>query len=188
MKKILAAALVLAFGAAIAGRAPADLAPAVEKELLRQTEAAKTLAANPVVVKAVLDQNARGPIPGMTNEKWKSARRSDDLVRGFVSCEAGKVLVKKVGDSEGLWVRAFLSGSSGEKVAFTEKTISYLHAGQPKFDVPFSTGKAWQGAPELDTVTQKHDVQIAVPVLSGGKTIGVLVVGVSLDKIEKVRS
>ncbi len=186
MKTSVAAA---ALAALLASRALAlDLAPAVQKELAHQTDAVKSLAGSPVLVKAVLEQNGKGPIPGMTNEKWKTVRRSDDVVRAFVASDAGKLLVKKVGDSDGLWVRAFLSGASGEKVAFTEKTISYLHAGQPKFDVPFSTGKPWQGAPELDTVTQTHDVQIAVPVQSGGKPIGVLVVGVSLDRLGKVRS
>jgi hypothetical protein len=136
-------------------------------------------------VRAVVDQNEKGPIEGMTNEKWKAVRRSDDLVKGFVKSDAGKLLGQKLEGSDGLWVRAFLSAAKGEKVAFTEKTISYLHAGQPKFDVPFSTGKTWQGPPELDTVTETHDVQIAAPVLSGGKPVGVLVVGVNLSRLSK---
>ena len=162
-----------------------DLTGAEQKELARQAEVVKALAASPTLVKAVLEQNEKGPIPGMTNEKWKTVRRSDDLVKGFVKCDAGKVLAQKVADSEGLLVRAFLNGARGEKVAFNEKTISYLHAGQAKFDVPFSTGKTWQGPPELDTVTQTHGVQIAAPVMSGGKPVGVLVVGVNLSRLSK---
>ena len=106
----------------------------------------------PGLVKAVVEQNEKGPIAGMDNEKWKAMRRSDDLVKGFTQGEAGKLLTQKVEGTDGLWVRAFLSGAKGEKVAFTEKTISYLHAGQPKFDVPVldrqdvaGTGRAGHG-------------------------------------------
>jgi len=162
-----------------------ELTAPMQKELTRQAESVRALAANPALVKAVLEQNEKGPIEGMTNEKWKSVRRTDDLVKGFVKSDAGKLLGQKVEGSDGLWVRAFLSAAKGEKVAFTEKTISYLHAGQPKFDVPFSTGKAWQGPPELDTVTETHDVQIAAPILSGGKPVGVLTVGVNLNRLAK---
>lgn len=182
MKRILGTALALA----IASPALAfDIGPALQKELGRQAEIVKTWAAHPVIVKAVVEQNEKGPIAGMTNEAWKSVRRSDELVKSLVQNPAGRLLVQKLGDSSGLYVRAFLSGARGEKVAFTEKTISYLHAGQAKFDVPFASGKTWQGPPELDTITQTHDVQIAAPVFANGKTVGVLVVGVNLAKLEK---
>jgi hypothetical protein len=162
-----------------------EVTPAMQKELARHVEVVKGWATNPVLVKAVRDQNEKGPIAGMTNDQWKTVRRGDDLVRGFMHSEAGKFLLSKVESSDGLYVRAFLSAARGEKVAFTEKTISYLHAGQAKFDVPFSTGKTWQGTPELDTPTETYDVQIAAPVLSDGKPIGVLIVGVNLSKLSK---
>lgn len=162
-----------------------EITASMQKELTRQAESVKALAANPTLVKAVLDQNEKGPIEGMTNDKWKAVRRSDDLVKGFVKNDAGRLLGQRVEASDGFWVRAFLSAAGGEKVAFTEKTISYLHAGQPKFDVPFSTGKVWQGPPELDTVTETNDVQLAAPVMSGGKSVGVLIVGVNLSRLSK---
>ena len=70
-------------------------------------------------------------------------------------------------------------------MAFVEKTSSYIHNGQPKFDVPFSSGKAWQGKPEFDESSQAYAVQVSVPVLAEGKPIGVLVVGVNLEKVTK---
>jgi hypothetical protein len=162
-----------------------EVTPALQKEIARHTEIVKGWAANPVVVKAVLTQNEKGPVEGMDNEKWKSVRRSDDLVKGLMQNEAGKFLGQKVADSDGLYLRAFLNAAKGEKAAFTEKTISYLHSGQAKFDVPFTTGKAWQGPPELDTVTEIHNVQVAVPVVSGGRSVGVLVVGLNLSRLSK---
>ena len=187
MKRILGTSAAALAAVALAGSLSAfEISPAMQKELAHQAEIVKSWAAHPVIVKAVLDQNEKGPIPGMTNETWKSVRRSDELVKALAQNPAGRLLVQKLGESNGLYVRAFLSAAKGEKAAFSEKTISYLHAGQAKFDVPFTTGRTWEGPPELDIITEKHDVQIAAPVLSGGKPVGVLIVGVNLAQLEKV--
>ena len=178
------AALLAALGAAAALGAY-EITPAVQKELAHQAEVVKGWAASPVLVKAVLEQNTKGPIPGLDNESWKSVRRSDDVVRHLAENEAGRFLTKKIEESNGLYLRAFLNSAKGEKAAFTEKTISYLHRGSAKFDVPFDTGKTWQGPPELDVITQVHDIQIAAPVLADGKPVGVLVVGINLKKLEQ---
>jgi hypothetical protein len=163
-----------------------EITPAVQKELDKHVEKVKAWAADPVIVKAVVAQNEKGPIPALDNPKWKTLRRSDALVKEFQSNAAGQLLRQKVADSNGTYSEAFLSAAQGEKVAFFEKTSSYLHKGQPKFDVPFSSGKSWQGQPEFDESSQTHQVQISVPVLSGAKPVGVLVVGVSLTKLEKL--
>jgi hypothetical protein len=163
-----------------------EVTPAMQKEIDRHTEVVKGWAANPVIVKAVLAQNEKGPIAGMDNAKWKAVRRSDDLIKGFINNEAGKFLKQKVEESNGLYVRTFLNGAQGEKVAFNEKTIDYLHKGREKFDSSFNSGKSWQGKPELDQPTQTYDVQVAVPVVSGGKPVGVLIVGFNLSLLEKV--
>lgn len=173
-------------GLGLAGTAwGADLSPAVQKEIDKHIEVVKGWAANPVLVKAVEAQNAKGPIAGMDNPKWKSVRRSDEVVKGFQSCEAGKFLKAKAEEGKEAYPEAFLSGAQGEKVAFIEKTSSYIHKGMPKFDVPFG-GKAWQGKPEFDESSQAHQVQVGVPVLSGGKPIGVLVVGLNVTQLEKL--
>lgn len=162
-----------------------EITPAMQKEISRRTEVVKAWAASPAIVKAVLAQNEKGPIPGMDNTKWKTVRRSDELIKGFIGNEAGKFLTRKIEESDGVFARAFLSAAKGEKVAFNEKTISYLHKGQAKFDEPMSTGKTWQGPPELDEITQVHHVQVSAPVLSGGRPVGVLVVGINLAKLTK---
>jgi hypothetical protein len=163
-----------------------EVTPAVQKELDRHIEVVKGWAANPVVVGAVVAQNGKGPIPGMDNAKWKTVRRSEDLVKGFQGNDAGKFLTQKLAESNETYSEAFLSASQGEKVAFVEKTTSYIHKGSAKFDVPFTQSKPWQGKPEFDESSQTHQIQVSVPVMSGGKPAGVLVVGVNLTKLEKV--
>ena len=81
---------------------------------------------------------------------------------------------------------AFLNGALGEKVAFVEKTTSYIHKGQAKFDVPYTTGKTWQGSPEFDESSQTYAIQISVPVLVDGRPAGALVVGVNLTHLESL--
>ncbi len=162
-----------------------EITPPIQKELDRHIEVVKGWAANPVIVKAVLAQNEKGPIAGMDNAKWKTVRRSDDLIKGFQTNEAGQFLWQKCTESHGTYAEAFLSAEKGEKVAFFEKTTSYIHKGMPKFDAPFNTGKPWQGQPEFDESSQTHQVQVSVPVVNGGRSIGVLVVGVSLSNLEK---
>jgi hypothetical protein len=162
-----------------------DITPGMQKEIDKQVEVVKGWAGDAAVVKAVLAQNEKGPIAGMDNAKWKTIRRSDAVVKEFQGNPAGQYLAQKVKESNEAFSEAFLSAAQGEKVAFVEKTTSYIHKGQPKFDVPFGSGKSWQGKPEFDESSQTHQVQVSVPVMSGGKPVGALVVGLNLTKLEK---
>lgn len=140
-------------------------------------------AADPAVVKAVQAHNTSLPADAaaMNQDKWKSLSVLDPLVRGFSKNDAG-VFLK--GKQDGAVSEAFLSGANGLKVAFLAKTTSWSHAGKPKHDVPMS-GKIWQGPVELDESTGAQQVQVAVPVLAGGKAVGSLVVGLKLSELSK---
>ena len=143
----------------------------------------------------VAEHNEKGPIEGMDNKQWKRTRRSSAQVKALQNNAAAKFLKKQAAETKGLVSEAFLNGSDGSKAAFLDKTSSYIHAGKGKFDTPFKTGRFWQGKPEFDESTQTYAVQIAVPVhkyasydkdgKGQGKAerIGVLVVGLSLDKL-----
>ncbi len=185
MRKVATLAVVLASVLAWRALATFEMTATLQKELDRHVEKIKAWAVDPALVKAVFWATQKGPLAGMDNEKWKTIRRSDDLIRSSMSNDAGKLLAKKLESSDGLYVRAFVCGKHGEQIASTEKTESYFFTGQPRFDVPFGNGTTWQGPPELDADSDAHDVQIAAPVLSNGKPIGVLVVGVNLTKLGK---
>src|SRR2546427_67791 len=170
---------------AAAAHAAVEVTPGIQAELDRQKKIAAGWAADPVIVKAVAEQNAKGPLAGMDNSKWKLVRRSDPLVRAFQSNPAGQFLRSKMEASGGLITEAFVSAAQGEKVAFAEKTTSYIHKGMPKFDVPFTSRSAWQGRPEFDESAQTYQIQISVPVLVDGQPAGALVVGISLSQLER---
>ena len=161
------------------------ITPAIQAELDRQKKVVAAWAADPVIVRAVVEQNGKGPLPGMDNPKWKLVRRSDPTVKAFQMNPAGEFLRNKMEASGGLVTEAFLSAAQGEKVAFAEKTTSYIHKGMPKFDVPFTTRGAWQGRAEFDESAQTYQIQISVPVLVDGRPAGVLVVGISLSQLER---
>src|SRR5207247_2645668 len=164
-----------------------EITPSIQGELERQKAAVVAWATDPVVVAAVREQNARGPIAGMDNAKWKTIRRSDPLVQALITGPAGAFLKKRIDASNGALDKAFISAAQGEKVAFAEKTISYLHKGQEKFDAPMSSGKPWQmDKPWFDESLQGYAIQVAAPVMDGGKPIGVIVASVPVAHLEKV--
>ncbi len=189
MRKMVWWAGVLAAGLMAVPAWPAvefQMTPAVQKEIDKQVDAVRGWAANPVLVNAVLAQNQRGPVAGMDNAKWKTVSITDDLIKYFQSNEAGKFLEARAAMSDGFYTEAFLSAAQGEKVAFVEKTTSYIHRGAAKFDVPFNTGKAWQGPAEYDESARTYQIQVSVPVLSEGKHVGVLVVGLGLSHLARI--
>ena len=156
----------------------------VQEQITWQVWNAQGWAASPALVEAVVAQNAKGPIAGMTNEKWKTVPEGDAVVQGFINNEVAKFLKAEMAKTDGICVGAFLNSAQGEKVAFTEKTGSYIHKGSAKFDVPFTTGKPWQGKPELEE--KIYVIQISVPVLSEGKPVGALVVEIDGTKLEEL--
>jgi hypothetical protein len=182
----LGAVIAIGLVTATASGGAFEMTPAIQAELDRQKGVVAVWAANPVILNAVVEQNRRGPVPGMDNAKWKMIRRSDPVVTAFQNNAAGQFLKAKLTESHGAVSEAFLNAALGEKVAFAEKTTSYIHRGAAKFDAPFTSGKAWQGPAEFDESTQTYAIQISVPVLAEGKPVGVLVVGVNLSYLEKV--
>lgn len=155
-------------------------APAlVQADLSAQKKIVAAWAADPVIIAAVKAQNAKGPMAGMTNPSWKALPASSAAVQAFMTSPAGMLLTKQVKANTAMFTEAFLNAAKGEKVAFEHKPTSYLHAGMPKFDVPMTTGKDWQGEHEFDESTKADATQISTPVRDGGKVIGVLVVGVA---------
>ena len=172
---------LLVFGLAIMKTLGADaLDPALQAKVDAQVKVIQAWAGDPIIVNAVKAQNASLPpeLAAMTQDKWKDLSKMDSFVRSFDKNAAGQFLKGKKTDAG---IRAFLSDAAGLKVAFTAKTLSWSHQGDPKHDQPM-TGKTWQGPLEQDKVSGLEQIQLAVPVLDGDKPIGSLVVGLSVSK------
>lgn len=183
MKTLLLTALVASLAVALPSQEKTkklEITKEMQQSIDDWKKTAAQWAADKAVVAAVVAQNAKGPIEGMDNKKWKTLRRRDAEVEQFTTNEAAKALAAKVKASNGVVGEAFVCAAKSEKVAFLEKTTSYLHAGAAKFDVPFGKLQVWQSEPSFDESTQTHSIQIAVPVLDPKDekhAIGVLVIG-----------
>ena len=174
--------------AAQEGEKKFEITPEIQAQIDGYKKEIATWAADAKVVAAVVAQNKKGPIEGMDNKKWKTLRRRSEEVTVFQTNDAAKALESKAKATNGIVSEAFLNAQKGEKVAFLEKTSSYLHDTSSKFTTPFTKKTSWQGTPEFDESTQTYAVQISVPVFDTADKekkapIGVLVVGLNLTQL-----
>lgn len=130
----------------------------------------------PEVVAAVRAFNTSPPVEAssMSPEKWKMASVLDPFVRSFTRNSLALFLKAKKDANVG---EIFVSGANGTKAAFLAKPSNWSHKGKDKHDIPMR-GKVWIGPVEVDDSTGEQQIQIAVPVLDGGRPIGSIVVGV----------
>jgi hypothetical protein len=154
---------------------------ALRAKLDQKMQQIRAWAAEPAIVAAVKTQNSAksADAAAMTQEKWAAASVLDPFVRALLKNPATQVLKSR---QSAEITEAFVSSADGCKVAFLSKPTNWSHKGKPKHDVPMS-GKTWEGAIELDESTGMQQLQVAVPVLDGGKPIGSLVIGLSLNRL-----
>ena len=181
MKKILPTLVAIAAFAAPLIHAE-ELDADTQAKVTAKIKQIQTWAADATIVKAVKAQNETLPtdLAGLNQDKWKALGILDPIVRGLTKNDAAAAIKSKKTDSVS---EAFLSAADGTKVGFLSKPTNWSHKGKPKHDVPM-TGKTWQGAVEVDDSTGVRQIQVAVPVLEGDKTIGSLVVGLDLGKLK----
>nr|BDT27254.1 cache domain-containing protein [Bacteriovorax sp. HI3] len=166
----------------MAGAFAEALTPEQTAALNKQVEEMKKLASDPKVVDAVKAVNATAlaDYKDMTQDKWKDLPVLDPKVRYFSKNPAGEYLKTKKND---MVTEIFVNAADGTKVAFLSKTSNWSHKGKPKHDDPMA-GKTWQGSIEMDESTGLKSIQVAVPVMDGGKPIGSMTVGYSITKLK----
>ena len=162
-----------------------DITPKMQPNIDQYMKQAAMWAADPLIVQAVKDANAKGPIEGLGNAKWRDLKEADPLVQGFITNPAGQLITKwMTADAKGI-NKIVLSGAKSQRVAFTSMPAIYIGKGKPNFDEALG-GKVWQ-QPESkpDPSTNIDTVQIAAPVKDDGKVIGVLLVSLTADNLKK---
>jgi hypothetical protein len=182
-KKIVGGWLLATLLAASQFAGAADLDAAQQGKVDAKVKEIQSWAAMPAIVDAVKAYNSsKSPeAAAMDQAKWGGLSVIDPFVRSLTKSPAAEVLKAKKGE---VVAEAFVSGADGGKVAFLGKPTNWSHKGKPKHDQPMS-GKTWQGAVEIDESSGLQQVQVAVPVVDGGKPIGSLVVGLSVGKLGK---
>jgi hypothetical protein len=154
----------------------------VQAKVDAQVKEIQKWAGDAALVSAVRTQNSAKTeeAKSMTQDTWKALSVMDSFVRRMTQNTAAEFIKSKRTD---IVTEAFLSSADGTKVAFLAKPSNWTHKGKPKHDVPMS-GKVWQGDVEVDESTGFEQLQVAVPVLDGGKPIGSLVVGLNIGKLK----
>lgn len=166
------------FICAAAGQA-AEITPKMQKSIMLYKAKIVKWAADPVIVKAVKEANAKGPIPMMGNAKWREIDPKDPLIQSFETNPAGQLITKWMNaDPKGI-NKIVVSGNRSHRVAFTSMPAIYIGKGKPNFEEAYA-GKVWQ-QPESkpDPSTQIDTAQIAAPVKDGVEVIGVLLVSLT---------
>lgn len=162
-----------------------DITPKMLPKIDAYKKQAVAWAADPMIVSAVKESNAKGPIPQMGNAKWRDLKESNPVVNGLVTSPTGQLLTKWMNaDAKGI-NKIVLSGDKSHRVAFTSMPAIYLGKGRPNFDTSMNEGKVWQqGESKPDPSTNIDTVQISAPVKDGATVIGVLLVSLTAANLK----
>ena len=160
--------------------ARAELAADVQAKVDTYKKKLVEWAANPAIVAAVKDANAKGGlVAGMTNAKWDELADADPVVKGFQTSAAGK-LVSHWEEDKGI-NKLYVRDEKGNLVAGSNKPLLFNNSTRAPFKSAIGGSVFAEGAVKEDPTTGKKSVQVSVPVMDGGKPIGVLHTAVSIQ-------
>ncbi len=183
--------IVLATLAPAAG-AQQDIGDAELKELLRVKErTVQHMALNPLLIRAVRQQNASGLTPdeiARRDKAWRATKGVTPFKLSLQTSAAGRFLKAQIQRSTS-FNEAFLTDNQGANVAAFPATSDYWQGDEDKWSNSFNGGggQIFVGALEPDESTNTVAAQVSAPVLDRGKTIGVLVVGVTINYLQTKR-
>ena len=150
---------------------------------------ARHMALNPSIVRAVETQNnqqiALAEIKRRDDE-WKNAGDNPtDLIREITGNSVARYFQRRVENKSAI-DEVFLTDNQGANVAAFPPTSDYWQGDEEKWTASYNNGRGvvFIGPLEFDDSTQKTQVQISAPILSQDRTIGVLVLGVSVDYLK----
>ena len=149
------------------------------------------MALNPLLVRAARQQNASGLTAEEVARREKAWRASKELTPFKLSLQtspAGRFLKQQIKRNKS-FNEAFLTDNQGANVAAFPATSDYWQGDEDKWSKSFNGGKGriFIGGLELDESTDTVAAQVSAPVLDRGKTIGVLVVGVTINYLQERR-
>ena len=162
--------------------------PTYAKEVKDVVPEVVQAATNAVVIKAVKEQNAKGIALAKIQELdkvWMAATSPDAFMKAHAS-NAAALELAKIEKAKPYFVEFILTDDQGANVAVTGMTSDYWQGDEPKFTNAFANGKGevYIARPQKDKSTGEVISQVSVPVMSDGKAIGTLTVGVRADKLK----
>ncbi len=171
-------------------QAESELTPEEIEDLLGvKIRFATHMAFNPSIIRAVDNQNNQSiPLTEIQqrDETWKGAGDSiNALIRRITQNDVAQYFQRRVENNSAI-DEVFLTDNQGANVAAFPPTSDYWQGDEEKWTASYNNGNGvvFIGPLEYDDSTKKTQVQISAPVISNEKTIGVLVLGVSVDYLQ----
>ena len=186
--------LTLLASAAAAAQAPPARPPAAELSPATQAavEHLRTWTRDATILGAVRDQNAlKVPLSRIRSIdiSWMTATEPDARMQTLLKNPCAKSLQAFTATRTG-YREAFIMDNQGALVCMTRKTSDYWQGDEDKWTKSFAEGRGavFVGEPELDESTGVRLVHVSVPIVDGGKAIGVLTAGIDYDLLQRAGS
>jgi len=171
----------------VLAQADIELTDAQIEELLEvKIRFATHMAFQPNIIRAVEAQNNEK----LTLEEIKKRDQmwidadgnGKSLIREITRNDIARYLQRRVENNTAI-DEVFITDNQGANVAAYPPTSDYWQGDEGKFTLSFNNGrgKVFIGPLEQDASTNKTQVQISAPIISKNETIGVLIMGVSVD-------
>ena len=147
------------------------------------------MAYQPNIIRAVEAQNGEQLTLAQIKERdeiWIGANGgSNSLIREITRNDIARYLQRRVENNSAI-DEVFITDNQGANVAAYPPTSDYWQGDEGKWTSSFNKGKGtiFIGPLEQDASTNKSQVQISAPIVSNDQTIGVLIMGVSVDYSE----
>lgn len=146
------------------------------------------MALNPTVIRATRRQNSdKISLDEIKkrDDEWKSTKELTHFKRSLQENDAGRFLKRVIGLNKS-FNEAFVTDNKGANVAAFPATSDYWQGDEEKWTASYNkgAGQIFLGPLEYDDSTKTYAVQISAPLYDRGATIGVLVVGVTLDYLK----
>ena len=169
-----------------------DISQSELEDLLKvKIRTVQHMALNPLLVRAVRQQNATGLTQeeiGRRDKAWRATKELTPFKLSLQTSPAGRFLKSQV-ERSASFNEAFLTDNQGANVAAYPATSDYWQGDEEKWSESFNNGngRIHIGSLELDESTNTVAAQVSAPVLDRGRSIGVLVVGVTINYLETRR-
>jgi hypothetical protein len=120
------------------------------------------------------------------DKRWQANDNIDSFAKALLGNPVSARLHKLI-DGYKYVPEAFIMNAQGTIVGETNRTSTYWKGEQEKFTAAYNggVGAIWFGKLAYDESTKTNSVQVSVPVVKGGKAIGVITFTVNIDEWEK---
>lgn len=157
----------------------------LQKALAAESKTLDAWASDKTVIEAVRQRNAkRVSLDDVKriDAEW-TAGRADANVREATTGACADRLRALAAQSP-RYGETFVMDANGAVVCATQRTSDYWQGDEAKWSRAFTGGAVFIDRPKLDDSSKSRLAQISLPIVDGGKTIGVLTVGVHIDKLK----